>query len=236
MHIRGQMSFKEIARVQDVSINTVLSRYRYGLEKLRSLLQSEVELLRPTEKIEQLIKEFKIKPGDRMPGTDACSHAGSSGKNKNLTSAASTAEIWRTIMKSRIPKFAVAHGSNRNNSVSGILPHGSVDGTSMAWGDVVQTHSQCSYGNPWYNYWVRRQTGCYPWWGHGSRIRRTVSNMGQADIIIDLEQKKLLTLDREKKTAVYIGLGRLAQFEKLCCDITRLNRKVATRTKFSCWK
>jgi RNA polymerase sigma factor (sigma-70 family) len=43
MHIRGQMSFKEIARVQDVSINTAQSRYRYGIEKLRSLLQSEVE-------------------------------------------------------------------------------------------------------------------------------------------------------------------------------------------------
>jgi len=44
MHIRGQMSFKEIARTADVSINTAQSRYRYGIEKLRSLLQGEVEL------------------------------------------------------------------------------------------------------------------------------------------------------------------------------------------------
>jgi RNA polymerase sigma-70 factor (ECF subfamily) len=43
MHIRSGMSFKEIARVQDVSINTVQSRYRYGLGKLRSLLQSKVK-------------------------------------------------------------------------------------------------------------------------------------------------------------------------------------------------
>ncbi|MFC1737903.1 hypothetical protein ACFL1G_02505 [Planctomycetota bacterium] len=43
----------------------------------------------------------------------------------------------------------------------------------------------------------------------GSRIRRTVSNVKHSDIIIDLEQQKLLTLDHAKKTAVYIELGGL---------------------------
>jgi RNA polymerase sigma-70 factor, ECF subfamily len=43
LRLRAEMSFKEIARVQDVSINTVQSRYRYGMEKLRSLLNSEVQ-------------------------------------------------------------------------------------------------------------------------------------------------------------------------------------------------
>jgi RNA polymerase sigma factor (sigma-70 family) len=43
LHIRGGMSFKEIARMQETSINTVQSRYRYGIEKLRSMLDSEVE-------------------------------------------------------------------------------------------------------------------------------------------------------------------------------------------------
>jgi RNA polymerase sigma-70 factor (ECF subfamily) len=43
LHLRGGMNFKAIARLQDISINTVQSRYRYGLEKLRSLLDSEVE-------------------------------------------------------------------------------------------------------------------------------------------------------------------------------------------------
>ena len=38
LHIHGQMKFREIAEQLDVSINTVQSRYRYGIEKLRTLL------------------------------------------------------------------------------------------------------------------------------------------------------------------------------------------------------
>ena len=44
LHLQGGMKFKEIAKSQNVSINTVLSRYRYGLEKLRSILDAEAEL------------------------------------------------------------------------------------------------------------------------------------------------------------------------------------------------
>ena len=42
LHVQGGMKFKTIAKSQNVSINTVQSRYRYGLDKLRSLLNSEV--------------------------------------------------------------------------------------------------------------------------------------------------------------------------------------------------
>ncbi len=37
------MKFRDIAKLQQTSINTVLSRYRYGLERLRSMLDGEVE-------------------------------------------------------------------------------------------------------------------------------------------------------------------------------------------------
>lgn len=43
LHIRGRMRFKAIAKQLNVSINTVQSRYRYGLQKLRSLLDGEIE-------------------------------------------------------------------------------------------------------------------------------------------------------------------------------------------------
>ena len=43
LHAKGGIKFRQIARFQDVSIKTVQSRYRYGLDKLRSLLDSEVE-------------------------------------------------------------------------------------------------------------------------------------------------------------------------------------------------
>jgi len=44
LHLQGEMKFKAIAELQGVSINTVQSRYRYGLDKLRSILNSEDEL------------------------------------------------------------------------------------------------------------------------------------------------------------------------------------------------
>jgi len=43
LRTKGEMKFKEIARLQGVSVNTVQGRYRYGLNKLRSILNGEVE-------------------------------------------------------------------------------------------------------------------------------------------------------------------------------------------------
>ena len=42
LHLQGAMKFKEIADLQKTSVKTVLSRYRYGLDKLRSILDDEV--------------------------------------------------------------------------------------------------------------------------------------------------------------------------------------------------
>lgn len=42
LHLQGNLPFTHIARLRSTSVNTVRSRYRYGLEKLRSLLNSEV--------------------------------------------------------------------------------------------------------------------------------------------------------------------------------------------------
>ena len=42
MHLYGDLPFREIAEWQQVSIKTVQSRYRYALDKLRILLNGEV--------------------------------------------------------------------------------------------------------------------------------------------------------------------------------------------------
>lgn len=42
LHVQGQMKFSTIAAIQQTSVKTVLSRYRYGITKLRSLLNGEV--------------------------------------------------------------------------------------------------------------------------------------------------------------------------------------------------
>lgn len=41
LHVQGQMRFREIAGLLSVSINSVQSRYRYGLKKLRAILKEE---------------------------------------------------------------------------------------------------------------------------------------------------------------------------------------------------
>jgi len=43
MHVQADMTFREIAESVGASINTVQSRYRYGMEKLKSLLNTECE-------------------------------------------------------------------------------------------------------------------------------------------------------------------------------------------------
>jgi len=43
LHLQSGMRFKAIAQSQGVSINTIQSRYRYGLDKLRTLLNGTVE-------------------------------------------------------------------------------------------------------------------------------------------------------------------------------------------------
>ncbi len=42
LHLQGELAFREIARLQEISINTAQSRYRYGLDKLRSMLDGEL--------------------------------------------------------------------------------------------------------------------------------------------------------------------------------------------------
>lgn len=43
LHLRAGMKFRQIAQSQGVSVNTVKGRYRYGLDKLRSILNGEME-------------------------------------------------------------------------------------------------------------------------------------------------------------------------------------------------
>jgi RNA polymerase sigma-70 factor (ECF subfamily) len=43
LYMQGNMTFRQIAKIQNASINTVQGRYRYGLNRLRSILNGEIE-------------------------------------------------------------------------------------------------------------------------------------------------------------------------------------------------
>jgi len=42
LHLRAKMKFRQIAKLQNVSMSTVQGRYRYGLDKLSSIMNDEV--------------------------------------------------------------------------------------------------------------------------------------------------------------------------------------------------
>ena len=42
LYMQSGMTFRQIAKIQNASINTIQGRYRYGMNKLRSILNSEV--------------------------------------------------------------------------------------------------------------------------------------------------------------------------------------------------
>lgn len=41
LHVRADLTFRQIAEMKQISINTVQSRYRYGMERLRRLLNDQ---------------------------------------------------------------------------------------------------------------------------------------------------------------------------------------------------
>ena len=44
LHTRGRMTFKAIAELRQISVRTIHSRYNYGLDKLKTLLNGQVKL------------------------------------------------------------------------------------------------------------------------------------------------------------------------------------------------
>jgi RNA polymerase sigma-70 factor (ECF subfamily) len=42
LHLKGALTFREIARMQNITLSTAHGRYRYGLNKLRTLLDGEL--------------------------------------------------------------------------------------------------------------------------------------------------------------------------------------------------
>lgn len=43
LYMQGDMTFRQIAKIQNTSVNTIQGRYRYGLNKLRSILNREAK-------------------------------------------------------------------------------------------------------------------------------------------------------------------------------------------------
>lgn len=184
--------------------------------------------MRPADNIEKSIKKLRYK-------TDVETHEKVLGtvlqtldKREKQKSGVIKPDIWRTIMKNTFTKIAAAI----------VVIAGILIGLHLAGNPFVATVTFADIIQPILN---ARTASLDIIIGSqenqpvihddvlGSRIRRTVSNIQGSDIIIDLEQQKLLAIDHGKKTATYIGLSGLPDIqnyvEVLRTTITRLQNK-----------
>jgi hypothetical protein len=127
-------------------------------------------------------------------------------------------EIWRIIMESRITKLAAA-AIVVVVVLAGIHElGGTLGGSSVAWADIIKpildartASLDIVIGSGEHQAVIHDEV-------MGSRIRRTVAGVAHSDIIIDLEQQEMMTLDHARKTAVYVqleGLDNLKNYMEL---------------------
>lgn len=145
-------------------------------------------------------------------------------------SAVTEPNVWRSIMKSRIAKLAAAA------VVILAVTFGTfqfIGTSSLAWADVVEPLLNARTAvldiivGPGDGQIVIHDEIM------GSRIRRTVSNAADADIIIDLDQQRMLTLDHDGKTAISIELAGLEGVENYLDKLKNLVVRLEESSDFS---
>ncbi len=145
-------------------------------------------------------------------------------------SAAIEPNIWRLIMKSRVAKLTAAA------VIIMAVTFGMFEilgPSSIAWADVVEPLLNARtavldiiVGADGNDTVIHDEV-------MGSRIRRTVSNIVGPDIIIDLEQQKMVMLDHDKKTAVTIELAGLDGVENYLQKLQNLVVRLQESSDFS---
>jgi hypothetical protein len=134
-------------------------------------------------------------------------------------------DIWRIIMRTKTFKLAAAAIIIIAVSL-GIHELVGIPGPSVAWADVVESILNARtvsldilIGSGDSDFVIHDDV-------KGSLIRRTVSKMEHADIIIDLEQQQLLSIDHDKKTATYVGLEGLGSIPNYVEHLQNLIKKL----------
>ncbi len=191
--------------------------------------------MRPTDDIKHLIKTLNFKAGPEL-GERIIRDALASRPDIETTGPGQPRSgIWRKIMKNKLTKFAAAAAILIAVLIGVDRLGGKAGGTNVAWADVIKPLFSARtavldiiIGSGAKQSVIHDEV-------MGSRIRRTVSNIKDTDIILDLAQKKLLTLDTNQKIAVYIGLEGLEEtknyIEYLRNVITSIQKKADFRVE-----
>ncbi len=171
--------------------------------------------------IEEILKNLGGK--DIPPDVEKIAEETAENFSKTLTTSRGHI-LWENIMKTRITKLTAA-------AVIIIVVLIGINsflgtGTSIAFADVIQPILDARtvimdilIGPEGRQAVIHDEV-------MGSRIRRTVSNVQGTDIIIDLEQMKMLALTHAEKMATYVeleGLGKMPNYlEKLQDVVVRI--------------
>ena len=163
----------------------------------------------PTNDIEHLIKTLNIKAGAELGVRTIRDAIEATPDNETVRRVGSRSETWRSIMRSRIAKLSVAAAI----TVAAVLAinhfGGTFHGSNVAWGAVIKPIFNARTAVLDVVLGSGRKRSMIHDEVMGSRIRRTVSGVPGPLIVLDLKEKKFLTLDSKDKTAVFIGLEGL---------------------------
>ena len=138
-------------------------------------------------------------------------------------------DIWRIIMKNKTFKIAAAAVIL---VVVLIGIHELTGSSSVAWADVIKPILNARTAS--LDIRIGSQDSGFVIHDDimGSLIRRTVSNAEGVDIIIDLKQQKLLTIEHAKKTATYVGLDGLPAIQNYVEHLQNLIIKLQDQPDF----
>jgi outer membrane lipoprotein-sorting protein len=162
--------------------------------------------MRPAEEIKKLVKNLYDTTSAQMDERVLKDALAALEETKKTKSALTEPIFWRIIMKSNITKFAAAAVIIIAVTL-GVFHFGS---GSVTWAKVIAPILKARTVSFDVTIGTQANSPVIHDMIMGSRIRRTISNMTGINMIIDLEQMKMLTLVDANKSAVLVKLDNLS--------------------------
>ena len=179
--------------------------------------------MNPAENIEKLIKKFcqakksSITTSYQMDKKVLCDALAEYTKSNKASSADIKPNIWRIIMKSKMTKFAVAAAIIIAVLIGINQFGGTIDGTSVAWGEIVKRIANVDY---LHYYEVTNPKDGFPsiregWYSEGKLKGRSCGGYGSYGAYQSFDDGKTRsTYDRHNNVTVW-GKSEVAKYDNI---------------------
>ncbi len=177
--------------------------------------------MRPADNIEKKIKNLKITTNQSTNESVLNDLYGRLDGSKNERLQAKGPSVWRIIMKSPITKAAAVI-----LVVLGVfISLGRFGQSSVAFADVLEPIINAETASMDIIIGENREMVIHDEI-MGSRIRRTIPNVTNQDIIIDLEKMELTNIEHDSKTVIIVKLDGLGQIGNYLDHLQQLSNKL----------